>query len=84
MSDQCLIGAGAALLPGRQGVLTQARDVAAEGATGQNAVAHSVPPREQPVIRPEIGYYRSWMVPAFDLGIRKNELMCAFDVTLRF
>jgi hypothetical protein len=35
-------------------------------------------------IRPEIGYYRSWNTPAFDLGTRKNMLMCAFDVTLRF
>jgi hypothetical protein len=35
-------------------------------------------------IRPEIGYYRSWNVPAFDLGTRKNMLMCGFDVTLRF
>jgi hypothetical protein len=35
-------------------------------------------------IRPEIGYYRSWTVPAFDNGTRKNQVMCAFDVTLRF
>jgi hypothetical protein len=35
-------------------------------------------------VRPEIGYYRSWTVPAFDNGLRKNEFMCAFDVTLRF
>jgi hypothetical protein len=34
--------------------------------------------------RPEIGYYRSWTVPAFDLGTRKNLLMCAFDFTIRF
>jgi hypothetical protein len=34
--------------------------------------------------RPEIGYYRSWTQPAFDLGTRKNMVMCAFDVTLRF
>lgn len=35
-------------------------------------------------VRPEIGYYRSWTVPAFDLGTRKNQIMCGFDVTLRF
>jgi hypothetical protein len=35
-------------------------------------------------IRPEIGYYRSWTVPAFDNGTRKNELMAAFDFTIRF
>jgi hypothetical protein len=35
-------------------------------------------------IRPEIGYYRSWTVPAFDLGTRKNQIMGAFDVTIRF
>jgi hypothetical protein len=34
--------------------------------------------------RPEIGYYRSWTVPAFDNGTRKNQLMCAFDFTIRF
>jgi hypothetical protein len=35
-------------------------------------------------IRPEIDYFRSWTVPAFDLGTRKNQFMAAFDVTLRF
>jgi Putative beta-barrel porin-2, OmpL-like. bbp2 len=35
-------------------------------------------------VRPEIGYYRSWTVPAFDNGTRKNQVMAAFDVTLRF
>jgi hypothetical protein len=35
-------------------------------------------------VRPEIGYYRSWTVPAFDNGTRKNMLMAGFDVTLRF
>jgi hypothetical protein len=35
-------------------------------------------------VRPEIGYYRSWTVPAFDNGTRKNQFMAAFDVTLRF
>jgi hypothetical protein len=36
------------------------------------------------LIRPEIGYYRSWTVPAFDLGTKKNLLMVAFDCTIRF
>jgi hypothetical protein len=35
-------------------------------------------------IRPEICYYRSWTVPAFDNGTRKNEVMAAFDFTIRF
>jgi hypothetical protein len=35
-------------------------------------------------VRPEIGFYRSWTIPAFDLGTRKNQLMCAFDVIYRF
>jgi hypothetical protein len=35
-------------------------------------------------VRPEIGYYRSWTMPAFDNGTRKNQLMIAFDATLRF
>jgi hypothetical protein len=35
-------------------------------------------------IRPEIDFFRSWTVPAFDLGTRKNMLMAAFDVTVRF
>jgi hypothetical protein len=35
-------------------------------------------------IRPEIGYYRSWTVPAFDNGHRKNQVMAAFDITWRF
>jgi hypothetical protein len=35
-------------------------------------------------IRPEVSYFRSWTVPAFDNGTRKNQLFCAFDVTLRF
>jgi hypothetical protein len=49
-----------------------------------NAVGltHNFTPNLQ--IRPEIGFYRSWTVPAFDNGTRKNQFMCAFDVTLRF
>jgi hypothetical protein len=35
-------------------------------------------------IRPEIGYYRNWTMPAFDLGTRKDMVLCGFDVTLRF
>jgi hypothetical protein len=35
-------------------------------------------------IRPEIGFYRSWTVPAFDLGTKKNLWMCAFDFTMHF
>jgi hypothetical protein len=35
-------------------------------------------------IRPEIDYFRSWTVPAFDNGHRKNEVFAAFDLTIRF
>jgi hypothetical protein len=35
-------------------------------------------------IRPEIGYYRNWKNPAFDLGKRKGMVLCGFDMTVRF
>ena len=35
-------------------------------------------------VRPEIGYYRNWSEPAFDLGTRRGMLMGGFDVTWRF
>jgi hypothetical protein len=35
-------------------------------------------------IRPEIGWYRNWNQPAFDLGTRKNMVMYGFDMTMRF
>jgi hypothetical protein len=36
------------------------------------------------MIRPEIGYYHSYDVPAFDLGKSKDLLMGGFDLTIRF
>jgi len=36
------------------------------------------------MIRPEIGYYRSYDVAAFDLGRQKNMILYGFDITLRF
>jgi hypothetical protein len=36
------------------------------------------------MIRPEIGYYRNYTRPAFDLGTEKDLLMIGFDMTLRF
>lgn len=36
------------------------------------------------MLRPEIGYYRSYDVPAFDLGRRKDMFLGGVDVTLRF
>jgi hypothetical protein len=39
---------------------------------------------DQIMIRPEIGYYHSYDVPAFDLGKNKNLLMYGFDLTIRF
>jgi hypothetical protein len=35
-------------------------------------------------IRPEIGYYRNWNNPAFDLGKKKGLFMLAADMTVRF
>jgi hypothetical protein len=35
-------------------------------------------------IRPEIGYYRNWDHPAFDLGTRRGLWLYGFDMTLRF
>lgn len=35
-------------------------------------------------IRPEIGYYRNWNNPAFDLGKRKGMVMAGVDMTVRF
>jgi hypothetical protein len=45
-------------------------------------LSHNFTPELQ--IRPEIGYYRSWTVPAFDLGTKKNQVMAGFDFTVRF
>ena len=36
------------------------------------------------MIRPELGYYHSYNVPAFDLGKNSNLLMGGFDLTVRF
>jgi hypothetical protein len=36
------------------------------------------------MIRPEVGYYRSYNVPAFDLGKRKGMVLGGLDVTFRF
>lgn len=35
-------------------------------------------------IRPEVGYYRNWNRPAFDLGTRKGMWLAGFDMTVRF
>jgi len=35
-------------------------------------------------VRPEVGYYRNWNRPAFDLGRRRGIVLAGFDVTLRF
>jgi len=35
-------------------------------------------------VRPEIGYYRSYDVPAFDNGTRKDMVLGGLDVILRF
>ncbi len=35
-------------------------------------------------IRPEVGLYRNWTEPAFDLGTKQNLLLCGFDMTYHF
>ena len=35
-------------------------------------------------IRPEIGYYRNWTEPAFDLGTKQGLWLCGFDMTYHF
>jgi hypothetical protein len=35
-------------------------------------------------LRPEVGYYRNWNVPAFDNGARRDMWQYGFDLTLRF
>jgi hypothetical protein len=35
-------------------------------------------------VRPEIGYYRNWTQPAFDLGTKPGMLLGGLDVTIRF
>jgi hypothetical protein len=35
-------------------------------------------------VRPEVGYYRNWTNPAFDLGTKQGEWIVGFDTTLRF
>lgn len=35
-------------------------------------------------VRPEIGYYRNWTNPAFDLGKKKGMVLFGADMTLRF
>lgn len=35
-------------------------------------------------IRPEIGYYRNWDHPAFDLGKRRGMVLAGIDFTVRF
>jgi hypothetical protein len=35
-------------------------------------------------LRPEIGYYRNWTNPAFDLGTSKDMWLAGFDITMRF
>jgi hypothetical protein len=36
------------------------------------------------MIRPEVGYYRNWTKPAFDLGTEKGMTMAGVDMTFRF
>ncbi len=44
--------------------------------------SHNFTPELQ--LRPEIGFYRNWTQPAFDLGTRKNQLMAGMDFTIHF
>ena len=35
-------------------------------------------------VRPELGYYRNWSQPAFDLGTKRDLILFGFDLTMRF
>jgi hypothetical protein len=35
-------------------------------------------------LRPEVGYYRNWDRPAFDLGTDQGMWLAGFDLTVRF
>jgi hypothetical protein len=35
-------------------------------------------------VRPEIGYYRNWTMPAFDLGTKQGIVIAGVDATIRF
>jgi hypothetical protein len=45
-------------------------------------LSHNFTPELQ--VRPEIGYYRNWTNPAFDLGTKQGLVLAGVDVTLRF
>jgi hypothetical protein len=45
-------------------------------------LSHNFSPELQ--IRPEVGYYRNWSEPAFDLGTKRGIWIYGLDVTLRF
>lgn len=49
-----------------------------------HAVGFSYQFNDVVMIRPEIGFYRSYTRPAFDLGTDKNMVMIGFDTTFRF
>jgi hypothetical protein len=36
------------------------------------------------LFRPEVGYYRNWTEPAFDLGTKQGAWIAGFDFTIRF
>ena len=36
------------------------------------------------MVRPEVGYYRNWNEPAFDLGTKKGIWIYGADATIRF
>jgi hypothetical protein len=62
-----------------QGERTGFRGVYSSHAIG---LTHNFSPELQ--VRPEIGYYRNWTEPAFDLGTRKGAIIAGVDMTLRF
>ena len=36
------------------------------------------------IFRPEVGYYRNWNNPTFDLGKKKGLMLFGADLTLRY
>jgi hypothetical protein len=54
------------------------------GTYSSHAIGYTHNFRPELQVRPEIGYYRNWSEPAFDLGTRHGMVLAGCDVTLRF
>lgn len=54
------------------------------GTYSSNAVGWTHNFNEITQIRPEVGYYRNWDNPAFDLGKKKGMWLAGMDITVRY